>query len=73
MVNGSEKVIRLLVANKRNFPLAIRRRAFHDKGKLFSDCAVMMRCIRGNHLPAMMTLHYLESCSMMLALQVFLQ
>ncbi|KAL3123172.1 hypothetical protein niasHT_010342 [Heterodera trifolii] len=69
VVNGSEKVVRLLVANKRNFPLALRRRAFRDKGKLFSDCAVMMRSIRGNHLASMMTLHYVENCSMILAIQ----
>jgi DNA-directed RNA polymerase beta subunit len=31
---GAEKVVRLLVANKRNFPTAMKRRAFREKGKV---------------------------------------
>lgn len=31
---GSEKIIRLLIGNKRNFPTALKRRAFKEKGKV---------------------------------------
>jgi DNA-directed RNA polymerase I subunit RPA2 len=34
---GSEKVIRLLVGNKRNFPLALVRHSFREKGKMFTE------------------------------------
>lgn len=69
VVNGSEKVIRLLVANKRNYPLALRRKAFREKGKLYSDCAIMMRCFRRNHHCSLITMHYLECCTMTLSIQ----
>ncbi|VDM49524.1 unnamed protein product [Toxocara canis] len=70
IVKGSEKVIRLLVANRRNFPIAIVRRSFKEKGKLFTQYGVMMRCIRENHSAAMITLHYLETGAITVALQV---
>ncbi|KHN78016.1 DNA-directed RNA polymerase I subunit RPA2 [Toxocara canis] len=69
IVKGSEKVIRLLVANRRNFPIAIVRRSFKEKGKLFTQYGVMMRCIRENHSAAMITLHYLETGAITVALQ----
>lgn len=69
IVNGSEKVIRLLIANRRNFPIAIVRRTFKEKGKLFSEFGVMMRSVKENHTAVMMTLHYLDTGTMQLALQ----
>lgn len=65
------QVIRLLVANRRNYPIALIRRSFREKGPLFTQYGVMMRCIRGNHSASMMTLHYLENGGMIIALQVF--
>lgn len=41
-----------------------------DKGKLFSQYAVMMRCIRGNFLSTLMNVHYLENASLILSIQV---
>ena len=32
--NGSEKVMRLIIANKQNFPVAIKQRAFRERGKV---------------------------------------
>uniref|UniRef100_A0A8R1DTA8 DNA-directed RNA polymerase subunit beta n=1 Tax=Caenorhabditis japonica TaxID=281687 RepID=A0A8R1DTA8_CAEJA len=69
IVNGSEKVIRLLIANRRNFPIAIIRKTFKEKGKLFSEFGVMMRSVKENHTAVMMTLHYLDTGTMQLALQ----
>uniref|UniRef100_A0A914LL34 DNA-directed RNA polymerase n=1 Tax=Meloidogyne incognita TaxID=6306 RepID=A0A914LL34_MELIC len=69
IVNGSEKIMRLLIANKRNYPLAVKRKTFREKGKLYSEFAVMMRCFRGNHYCSLITLHYLESLSMTLLIQ----
>ncbi|VDN22218.1 unnamed protein product [Gongylonema pulchrum] len=67
---GSEKVIRLLVANRRNYPIALIRRTFREKGPLFTQYGVMMRCIRGCHSASIITLHYLENGSIVIALQV---
>ncbi|CAI5439939.1 unnamed protein product [Caenorhabditis angaria] len=69
IVNGSEKVIRLLIANRRNFPIALVRKSFKEKGRLFSEFGVMMRSVKENHTAVMMTLHYLDTGTMQLALQ----
>lgn len=67
---GSEKVIRLLIGNKRNFPMALVRGSFKEKGKMFTEFGVLMRCLREGHSAAIMTLHYLDSASMVLTIQV---
>ncbi|PIO74566.1 RNA polymerase I, Rpa2 specific domain protein [Teladorsagia circumcincta] len=66
---GSEKVIRLLIANRRNFPIALHRKTFREKGLLFTEYGVMMRCVKDNHTAVMMTIHYLESGTVQVALQ----
>ncbi|KAL3998757.1 RNA polymerase Rpb2 domain 6 family protein [Acanthocheilonema viteae] len=66
---GNEKVIRLLVANRRNYPIGIVRRSFREKGSLFTQYGMMIRCVRGNYSAARMTLHYLESGTIVIALQ----
>ncbi|KAK6107321.1 RNA polymerase Rpb2 domain 6 family protein [Brugia pahangi] len=66
---GTEKVIRLLVANRRNYPIGIVRRSFREKGPLFTQYGMMIRCVRGNYSAVMMTLHYLESGTIVIALQ----
>ncbi|KAI6225647.1 DNA-directed RNA polymerase [Aphelenchoides besseyi] len=67
--NGSEKVIRLLVGNKRNFPIALVRNASREKGKMFTEFSVMMRCIREGVSAAIINLHYLDSASMVITIQ----
>ncbi|VDP12432.1 unnamed protein product [Heligmosomoides polygyrus] len=66
---GSEKVIRLLVSNRRNFPIALNRKTFREKGLLFTEYGVMMRSVKDNHTAVMMTIHYLESGTIQIALQ----
>lgn len=39
---GSEKVVRLLVGNKRNFPLALVRPSSKEKGKMFTEFSGML-------------------------------
>ncbi|KAI6228988.1 DNA-directed RNA polymerase subunit beta [Aphelenchoides fujianensis] len=67
--NGSEKVIRLLVGNKRNFPIALVRNASREKGKMFTEFSVMMRCIRDGVSAAIVNLHYLDNASMVITIQ----
>ncbi|PAV66793.1 hypothetical protein WR25_10517 [Diploscapter pachys] len=69
VVKGSEKIIRLLIANRRNYPIALMRKSFRDKGSLFTEYGVMMRCVKDNHTAVMMTLHYLDSGTISIALQ----
>ncbi|CAI4223171.1 unnamed protein product [Auanema sp. JU1783] len=66
---GSEKVLRLLIANRRNYPIALIRKSFKEKGRLFTEFGVMMRSVLDNHTAVMMTVHYLETGSLQIALQ----
>lgn len=65
--------MRLLIANKRNFPIALDRKSLRAKGKLFSQYAILMRCVRENHSASIITMHYLESATISLAIQVAFQ
>ena len=46
IINGNERISRMLIMNKRNYPVAFQRPTFINRGKLFSTFAVQMRCVR---------------------------
>lgn len=59
IVNGIEKLIRLLIVNRRNHPMAIIRPSFQKRGPTYSDCGVMIRCVRPDQTSHTITIHYL--------------
>ena len=65
IVNGQEKLIRLLVVQRRNFPIALIRDVWRHKGDIFSNKGVVIRCVSEDCSVSIMTLHYLNngSCS----------
>ena len=40
IINGNERIIRMLIANKRNYPVAFERNSFVNRGKFFTPYAV---------------------------------
>lgn len=40
IINGNERMIRMLVMTKRNYPVAFQRSTFINRGKLFTPYAV---------------------------------
>lgn len=40
VVNGNERLIRMLIVPKRNYPVAFERPSFCNRGRLFSPFAV---------------------------------
>ena len=40
IINGNEKIVRMLVVNKRNYPVCFSRPNFQNRGRLFSSHAV---------------------------------
>ena len=46
IINGNERIVRMLIMNKRNYPIAFQRPTFINRGRLFSTYAVQMRCVR---------------------------
>jgi DNA-directed RNA polymerase I subunit RPA2 len=46
IINGIEKLVRLLIVNRRNHPMAIVRPSFQKRGATYSNYGVMIRCVR---------------------------
>ena len=58
IVNGNEKVVRLLIQPKSNHILAVTRSAFQNRGPLYSKYATQMRCMREDLTTQTISLHY---------------
>ena len=61
ILNGIERVIRLLQVPRRNMATAIERGSFKNRGPTYSDRGVTMRCVRPDQSSVTMTLHYLNN------------
>ncbi|KAH8775654.1 DNA-directed RNA polymerase I subunit RPA2 [Diaporthe sp. PMI_573] len=60
IVNGNEKIIRMLMMNKRNYPLAINRPSFQNRGHAYTPYGIIMRCVRPDETSQTNVLHYLN-------------
>ena len=58
VINGNEKVSRLLIQPKTNHILAVTRGAFQNRGPLYSKFATQMRCMREDLTTQTISLHY---------------
>ena len=61
VVNGIERIIRLLQMPRRNHPAAIERSSFRNRGPSYSSKGVTMRCVRPDQSSISLTLHYLTT------------
>ena len=71
VINGNERLVRMLIMTKRNYPVAFYRPSFVNRNRLFTPYAVMMRCVREDLFAQTLTLHYMSdgNCSMRLIYQ----
>lgn len=60
IVNGNEKIIRLLLLNRRNFPLAINRPSFQNRGPAYTPYGIILRSVRPDETSQTNVLHYLN-------------
>ncbi|KAK6865872.1 DNA-directed RNA polymerase I subunit RPA2 [Apiospora arundinis] len=60
IVNGIEKIIRLLLVNRRNFPLAIERPSFQNRGPSYTPYGIIIRSVRPDETSQTNNLHYLN-------------
>jgi len=60
VVNGIEKLIRLLIVNRRNFPMAIIRPSFEGRGPTYTKYATLIRSVRPDQTSQTNVLHYLD-------------
>lgn len=61
IINGIERVIRLLQVPRRNYAAAIERSSYKNRGPSYSDKGVAMRCVRPDQSSITITLHYLNN------------
>ncbi|XP_077342246.1 DNA-directed RNA polymerase I subunit RPA2 [Lithobates pipiens] len=65
IINGIEKVIRMLIMPRRNFPIAMIRPKWKSRGPGYTQYGISVRCVRDEHTAVNMNLHYLENGSIM--------
>lgn len=60
IVNGIEKIIRLLQVGRRNFPHAINRPSFQNRGAAYTPYGIITRSVRPDETSQTNVLHYLK-------------
>lgn len=60
VINGNEKLVRLLVVAKRNYPMAIERPSFVNRGSRYTRYGIQIRSVRPDQTSQSNTLHYLD-------------
>ena len=68
--NGIERIIRLLVQNRRHYIMALRRSAYHKRGPSFTEMATLIRCVRPDESSLTTRCHYLVDGSCVFALTI---
>ncbi|SCU84968.1 LANO_0C02938g1_1 [Lachancea nothofagi CBS 11611] len=60
IVNGIEKLIRMLIVQRRNHPMAIIRPSFSNRGASYSQYGIQIRSVRPDQTSQTNVLHYLN-------------
>jgi len=60
IANGLEKLIRLLIVTKRNYPLAIVRPSYANRGATYTKYGIQIRSVRADQTSQTNVLHYLD-------------
>ncbi|KAH7555821.1 DNA-directed RNA polymerase I polypeptide 2 [Bipolaris maydis] len=60
IINGNEKIIRMLQVNHRNYPMAIKRGAFTNRGPGYTQFGIQLRSMRPDQTSQTNALHYLS-------------
>ncbi|OQO04005.1 DNA-directed RNA polymerase I subunit RPA2 [Cryoendolithus antarcticus] len=60
VVNGIEKLIRMLVVNRQNYPMAIIRPSFVGRGNTYTKYGIQIRSVRPDQTSQTNVLHYLS-------------
>ncbi|KAF2671014.1 putative DNA-directed RNA polymerase I subunit beta [Microthyrium microscopicum] len=60
IINGNEKLIRMLINTKRNFPMAIVRPSFSKRGPTYTKYGVQIRSVRPDETSQTNVLQYLN-------------
>lgn len=68
--NGIERIIRLLVQNRRHYVMALKRGAYHKRGPSFTDLATLVRCVRPDEFSLTNRCHYMSDGTAVFAITI---
>lgn len=60
VVNGNEKLIRMLILPRRNHVIALIRNSFQNRGASYTEFGTQIRCVRPDQTSQTNTVHYLS-------------
>lgn len=63
ILNGLERIVRLLILPKRNYPTSMVRSSFRERRDGYTDKAVVIRCVREDQSAVSVKLYYLRNGS----------
>ncbi|XP_047338761.1 DNA-directed RNA polymerase I subunit 2 [Impatiens glandulifera] len=63
VLNGLERVVRLIILPKRNYPMSTIRSSFRERREGYTDKAVIIRCVREDQSAVTLKLYYLSNGS----------
>ncbi|KFM67231.1 DNA-directed RNA polymerase I subunit RPA2, partial [Stegodyphus mimosarum] len=63
IVKGQERIIRLFLTPRQNFPFALRKNTFKALKSNYTECGVYIRSVKGFHSQSDVYLHYLNNDS----------
>nr|XP_022916838.1 DNA-directed RNA polymerase I subunit RPA2 [Onthophagus taurus] len=63
IIKGLERLVRMLLSTRSNYPIAVRRPGWKGKGTLFSDVGVFMRCVKSDQTSVTNILHFVTDGS----------
>lgn len=63
LVKGLERLVRMLLMTRRNFPIAIKRSVWKMRGVLFSEYGISIRCVQEDQTTNTNVLHFVTDGS----------
>ena len=61
--NGNERIVRLLIQQRRHYVMAMKRGAYSSRGKTYTEFATAIRCVTPDEHSATVRVHYLTTGS----------
>lgn len=46
IIKGHERLVRMLLMTRRNYPITIKRSSWKSRGSFFSDIGILIRCVK---------------------------
>ncbi|RVD88701.1 uncharacterized protein DFL_002877 [Arthrobotrys flagrans] len=60
IVSGNEKLVRMLIVNRRNYAMAVIRSSYAKRGPSYTNMGVQIRCVRPDQSCMTNVIHYLS-------------